>query len=153
MSTYYIISTLPLLQLLPCPPLTLKFKTLFSVITLTHIVILCIYYIDMHICIYPTNLFGVSPMYVGTLVRVSTAVMKHHDQKQLGEERIYFTLQLSSHTSSLTKVRAIIEGRNLRPELVQRPWKSMAFWPAPQGLFSLPSVIREEGASVEEMLT
>ena len=27
----------------------------------------------------------------GVLVRDSVAVMKHHDQKQLGEERIYLT--------------------------------------------------------------
>ena len=27
----------------------------------------------------------------GILVRISIAVMKHYDQKQLGEERVYFT--------------------------------------------------------------
>lgn len=31
------------------------------------------------------------------LVKVFVTVIKHHDQKQLGEERSYFTLQLVVH--------------------------------------------------------
>ena len=42
------------------------------------------------------------------LVRVSS-VIKHHDQKQLGEEKVYFSLQLPCHAPSLRKVRAKAE--------------------------------------------
>lgn len=31
----------------------------------------------------------------GVVVRLSIAVLKHQDQKQLGEERLYFVLQLT----------------------------------------------------------
>lgn len=40
-----------------------------------------------------------------TLVRVSIAMIKHHDQKQLAEKRVYFILQLSGHSPSLRTVR------------------------------------------------
>jgi hypothetical protein len=32
-------------------------------------------------------------LWAAVLVRVTIAVMKHCDQKQLGEERVYFTLE------------------------------------------------------------
>ena len=40
---------------------------------------------------------------VSVLFRVSIAVIKHHDQKQLGQERICFSLYLSGHTYSITE--------------------------------------------------
>jgi len=40
-------------------------------------------------------------------------MIKHHDQKQLGEEVVCFSLQFSSHTPSLREVRAGTQGRNL----------------------------------------
>jgi hypothetical protein len=33
----------------------------------------------------------------GILIRVSVAVLKHHDQKSLRKERLYFILQLIFH--------------------------------------------------------
>jgi hypothetical protein len=46
-------------------------------------------------------------------IGVSTVVIKHHGQKQLGEERVYVILQLSGHSLSLWEVRAETQGRNL----------------------------------------
>ena len=43
---------------------------------------------------------------MGYVDRVSAVLRKHHDQKQLGEERVYFLLQLSGHIPPLTEVRA-----------------------------------------------
>lgn len=37
------------------------------------------------------------------LIRLSIAMIKHHDRKELGEGRVYFTLQLSGHISLLRK--------------------------------------------------
>lgn len=50
---------------------------------------------------------------VGTCLRVSIAVIKYHDQKQLEKERISFILQFSDHTPSLRKVRTGTQGRKL----------------------------------------
>jgi hypothetical protein len=51
----------------------------------------------------------------GVLVRVTIAVMKHHDQKQLGEERVYMAYQCSS----LKEVRT---GTQARQEPGGRSW-------------------------------
>lgn len=40
------------------------------------------------------------------------AVLKHHDQEQLGDETVYLILQYSSYAPSLSKVRAGPQGRN-----------------------------------------
>jgi hypothetical protein len=40
------------------------------------------------------------------LGRVFIAVLKHHDCKQLGEERVYFRLQFSSHTPLVNELGA-----------------------------------------------
>jgi hypothetical protein len=65
-------------------------------------------------------------------------VIKHCDNKQLGEERVCFHLQPSSHIPLLREVRAETQtGRNLRQELVQRPWRSAAFWLTHHDLLSL----------------
>lgn len=45
------------------------------------------------------------------LVRISLAEVKHHDQNNLGEERVYFTFQHSGQTPSLragTQVEAVM---------------------------------------------
>jgi hypothetical protein len=62
------------------------------------------------------------------LVRVSIAVIKHHDQKkQLGEERVYFP-----DASTIQSITERSQGRNSnragtwRQELMQRPWKGAA---------------------------
>ena len=36
------------------------------------------------------------PTYI-PLVRISVAVIKHHDQNQVGEERVYFLIQLVTY--------------------------------------------------------
>ena len=62
-------------------------------------------------------------------VRVTVAVMKHHDQKQLGEEKACL-----AYASMLL---LIIEGNQdrksdtagiWRQELMQRPWRGAAHW-------------------------
>ena len=51
--------------------------------------------------------------------------MKHYDQKQFGEERVY--------SPSLREVKAGI----WRQRLIQRPGRGAAYWPTPRGLLSL----------------
>jgi hypothetical protein len=58
-------------------------------------------------------------------------VVKHHDQKQFGKERP----TLSNLCSSLKEVRA----GTWKQELVQRPWRAVAYWLAHHGLLSLLS--------------
>lgn len=42
----------------------------------------------------------------GVLVRVSIVVIEHHGNKQLREESVYFSIQLSGHSPLLREVRA-----------------------------------------------
>jgi hypothetical protein len=52
-----------------------------------------------------------------TLVRVSTPIVKHHDQSNLGcKGFIYFILQPSSHTLPLRKVSVETQSKNLEAE-------------------------------------
>lgn len=46
------------------------------------------------------------------LIRVSIAVLKHHDQQELGEERDCFSLQFSDYTEES-------QGRNMGQEAVE----------------------------------
>lgn len=48
-----------------------------------------------------------------SLARVPMAVIKHGDQKQLGEERFYSSLQLLGHCSSFQEIRTGAQGRKL----------------------------------------
>lgn len=59
--------------------------------------------------------------YRSVLVRVPTASMKHYDQKQFGEERVYVT-----HTS--TSLKEVSTGAQTAQELMQRPWRGAAYW-------------------------
>jgi hypothetical protein len=68
------------------------------------------------------------------LPRVSIAVIKHHDQKQPGQERVYFSLQFHTTDHHWGK-----SGQELRQELIQRPWRNTAYRLAPHGLLSLLS--------------
>jgi hypothetical protein len=79
------------------------------------------------------------------LIRVTIAVMKHHDHKQLQKERFY--------SAYISTILLIIEGsRNRssnragawRQELMQRPWKSAGYWGAPHGLLSLLSYTNQD---------
>ena len=54
-------------------------------------------------------------------------MIKPHDQKQLGDESIYFMKRLSGHTLSLRKVRARNRTEIWRQGLNQKPWWNMAY--------------------------
>lgn len=75
------------------------------------------------------------------LVRVTTTVMKRHDQRQLGEKRVYFAHTTRSHPiTEGSQDRKLRLGRNLGgQELMHRPWRSPAYRFAPHVLFNLLS--------------
>lgn len=60
----------------------------------------------------------------GICVRVA-AVIKQHDQKQLGEESVYFILQLKVYYSE--KSEQNLMAGTWRQELMLRPWKSAIY--------------------------
>jgi hypothetical protein len=62
-------------------------------------------------------------------------ILKYYDQKQLGEERVYFILQLRAQHPRKPgqELKAGIWSR----DLIQRPWRSTARWPVSHGLLSL----------------
>jgi hypothetical protein len=62
---------------------------------------------------------------------LSVAVLKHHDQKQLGEERVFFIFQSRSLTEGSLS-------RNLEAE-AETEARNAAYWLAPQSLLSLLS--------------
>lgn len=62
------------------------------------------------------------------LILLSVAVMKHDDTKQLGEENIYFSLQMSGHTN-WRRVGS---------------WRKDAYWLASYGLFDLLSFTTQD---------
>ena len=74
------------------------------------------------------------------LVRITIAMMKHHGQKQVGEERVSLT-----HTSISYSISEGHQGKNSsssktwKHELMQRQWRGAADWLAHRGLFSLLS--------------
>lgn len=49
---------------------------------------------------------------MGMCLKVSIAVIKYHDQKQVEKERISFILQFSDHTLSLRKVEQELKAGN-----------------------------------------
>ena len=53
--------------------------------------------------------------------RVYVAVVKHPDQKQIGEERVYFSSQLSGHSLSLREIR------DPGQELKRKAWRSAGY--------------------------
>lgn len=73
---------------------------------------------------------------MGVLFRISIAGMTHYDQKQLGEERVYLSSQVTLYQS---EVRAGSPGRNRKVGAELRPWGSAAHWLAPHGLPRLVS--------------
>ena len=64
--------------------------------------------------------------------------MKHHDQKQIGEEKVYL-----AYTSTSLFIIKGSQDRNSsragtwRQELMQRPWRSAAYWLVSPGLLTL----------------
>jgi hypothetical protein len=69
-------------------------------------------------CIYYFCIF-----FVSTCLRLTIATVKHHDQKQVGEERVYLAYTSTSlqSTEGSQDRNSDKQGRNL-----QRPWKSLA---------------------------
>jgi hypothetical protein len=60
------------------------------------------------------------------LGRVTNALMRHHDRKQLGKEKISSSLDRNSNRLGMWE-----------QELVQRPWRGATYWLDPHGLLSL----------------
>jgi hypothetical protein len=56
-------------------------------------------------------LFGIKEWRKGYVLARVSIVRKHHDQRQLGEERAFF--HLTTCSSSWRQLRARIQGRNL----------------------------------------
>lgn len=63
------------------------------------------------------------------LVRVSIAVRKPQDLKQIREERVYLYLQCTGYTSSLRGTRTEIQNSSVTwwLELMQRVWRTDAY--------------------------
>lgn len=57
-------------------------------------------------------------------VRVSITVIKHHDQKALGEKKRF----ISAYSAEPTLHRSGKSGQNSRQELKQKPWRNGVFW-------------------------
>jgi hypothetical protein len=82
-----------------------------------------------HIYIYTFFLKFLSALtVVGVLVRDTVAALKHHDQKQAGERRVYL-----AYTSTLSSIIEGSQSRNSnragawRQELMQRSWRGAAY--------------------------
>ena len=84
--------------------------------------------VSIYVCLFMFLLMSVLQLFTLLIVRVPFAVIKHYDQKQLEEQKVYFILWLNSLSSR--EVRA----GPWRQELMQRPWRDAAYWPAPPGL-------------------
>jgi hypothetical protein len=65
-------------------------------------------------------------------------MIKHHDQKQLVRKG-FILLTLLYHSLSSREVRAEIKAGTWRQELVQRPWRNVAYWLTPHALLNLLS--------------
>ena len=66
------------------------------------------------------------------------------DQKQLGEERVYFIHSSVLQFTKSNKDRNAHRAGTWRQELTQRPWRGAAYWPASQG-FHQPTFLRNSG--------
>ena len=74
------------------------------------------------------------------LVRVSFVVMEHDDQKAIWGRKgllgLYFHTSVHHRRKSGQKLK---QSWNLEQELMQKPWRSDAYWIALHGLLSLLS--------------
>ena len=66
--------------------------------------------------------------------QVIIAVMKHHSQKQLEEEKVRITVHQQKQSGQELK-----QAGTWRQELMLSPWRGAAYWLTPHGLFSLLS--------------
>jgi hypothetical protein len=71
-------------------------------------------------------------------IRVTISVMKHHAQKQLGEERVYFTHHSYNSPTKAVRVETH-KGRNLEAGADAEATEGAASWLASHGLLSLLS--------------
>jgi hypothetical protein len=69
-------------------------------------------------------------------------MIKHHQQKQLGEERVNCKLQVTVHQEE--KPGEELKKETWRQELKQRTWRNTANWLALHGLLSLLSYIAQD---------
>ena len=66
--------------------------------------------------------------------------MKHHDQKQVQDERVYLPyVSILLFISEGAWGRNSSRARTWRQELMRRPWTGAAYWLTPHGLLSLLS--------------
>lgn len=66
------------------------------------------------------------------------AAIKHPNQEQVGEERVYFSLQFSGYTSFLRELSVQeLKTGTCRQDPKPRPWRNAAGWLALHGLLSL----------------
>jgi hypothetical protein len=80
---------------------------------------------------------------IALCLRVSIAVVKHHDQKQSGEERVYSISQLSGNTPSLREARVGTQGRDVKAETEAEATEGCCFLTS-HGLFSRLSYIPQD---------
>jgi fatty acid desaturase len=74
--------------------------------------------------------------------------MKLHDPKQAGEERVYLTYTSTLlFTTGRSQDRNSSRTRSWGQELIQRPWRSAAYWLALYGLLNLLSYRTEDHQS------
>jgi hypothetical protein len=63
--------------------------------------------------------------------------MKHHDQKQGGEERIYVAyIATSQFIIKRNQGKNSLRAQTWRQELMPRLWRGAAYWLTPHGLLS-----------------
>jgi hypothetical protein len=55
-------------------------------------------------------------------------VIKHHEEKQLPEQWVYFSFKLSGHSPSLREVRAGTQGRSLEAEKGVKATEEHTYW-------------------------
>jgi hypothetical protein len=71
--------------------------------------------------------------------------MKHHDKKQVGEKRLYLAYMFTSlFIIKGNQDRNSHRAETQKQELMQRPWRSAAYWLAPHNFLSLFSYRTQE---------
>ena len=75
------------------------------------------------------------------MLGVSIVVIKHYDQKQLGEERVFvlflnLTTSRSYPSTEGNKGKDSSRAGTWRRELMQKPWRDAVHWLAPNGSLS-----------------
>lgn len=74
-----------------------------------------------------------------TSLRDFIVAIKQHNWKQLEEDRVYFLLQGSDHTASLSEASGRTEGGNLDADIETEAMEESAYWLSFHGFLSLDS--------------